>query len=86
MIEECERTSEQHQTRPASTSLNGPQRNLVRSTSGGERTRALEIAEHNNIRTEPSGIAGLALFLDRAPLIPRNEKVVIVNTGWLYLP
>ncbi len=63
----------------------GPQSGIY-PVGEGSVARALEIAEHNNIRTEPSGIAGLALFLDRAPLIPRNEKVVIVNTGWLYLP
>jgi cysteine synthase len=44
---------------------------------------ALAIAKKHNINTEESGVAGLALFLGMRRRIPRDEKVLVVNTGWL---
>lgn len=51
--------------------------------------RALEakhIADEYNIRTELSGIAGLALLLERNEAISRtrDESILVVNTGWMY--
>jgi hypothetical protein len=42
---------------------------------------AMEIASDNNINCEPSGIAGLALMLQMKDKIPKNKKMLIVNTG-----
>lgn len=42
---------------------------------------ALEIARQQNIRCEPSGIAGLALLLQTRNDIPPDDKILIVNTG-----
>jgi len=42
---------------------------------------ALKIAEKNSITCEPSGIAGLALFLQMKNKVPKNKKILIVNTG-----
>ena len=42
---------------------------------------ALEIAEKQKIKCEPSGIAGLALLLQMKKNIPKNKKILIVNTG-----
>ena len=49
---------------------------------------AKRVAEEHNIRTELSGIAGLALFLDRhnKGQLAADETVLVVNTGWMYLP
>ncbi|MGH6951871.1 MAG: PLP-dependent lyase/thiolase, partial [Vitreimonas sp.] len=44
-------------------------------------TRAL----YSAIRSDVSGIAGLALYLDRAEQIPKGETVLVVNTGCLDL-
>lgn len=44
---------------------------------------AREIARRANIQTELSGIAGLALYLKCREKIPSQDKVVVVNTGWL---
>ena len=44
-------------------------------------TRAL----YSAIRSDVSGIAGLALYLQRAEQIPADETVVVVNTGCLDL-
>ena len=44
-------------------------------------TEALEIAKKHNIRCEPSGIAGLALMLQMRDELPRDEKILIINTG-----
>jgi hypothetical protein len=43
--------------------------------------KALEIAKKQNIDCEPSGIAGLALLLQMGNKIPKNKKILIVNTG-----
>ena len=42
---------------------------------------ALAIAQHQNIKCEPSGIAGLALLLQNKNDIPHDAKILIVNTG-----
>ena len=43
--------------------------------------RAMEIAKKNKINCEPSGIAGLALLLQMNDKIPKDKKILIVNTG-----
>ncbi len=43
--------------------------------------KAMEIANNNNVNCEPSGIAGLALLLHLKNKIPKNAKILIVNTG-----
>lgn len=45
-------------------------------------TTALE----NNITTEPSGIAGLALLKRRLEYIPEGETILVINTGRFYCP
>jgi threonine synthase len=47
---------------------------------------ALEIAKNHNIRCEPSGIAGLALMLQMREELPRDEKMLIINTGSTIYP
>lgn len=47
---------------------------------------AVRVARFNNIATEPSGIAGLALFLSKRDEIPLKSRVLVVNTGWMFLP
>jgi threonine dehydratase len=42
---------------------------------------ALRMADAQNIQCEPSGIAGLALLLQVKKQIPKNKKILIVNTG-----
>ena len=42
---------------------------------------AMEIAQEQNISCEPSGIAGLAMMLQMKNKLPRNKKMLIVNTG-----
>ncbi|MGK0209458.1 MAG: hypothetical protein ACI83O_000735 [Patescibacteria group bacterium] len=42
---------------------------------------ALRIAKEQNIECEPSGIAGLGLFLQMKDKISKKSKVLIVNTG-----
>ncbi len=42
---------------------------------------AMNIAESQRINCEPSGIAGLALLLQMKKRIPKNKKILIVNTG-----
>jgi len=42
---------------------------------------AMRIAESQGINCEPSGISGLALFLQMKDKIPKNKKILIVNTG-----
>jgi hypothetical protein len=42
---------------------------------------AIEIAKQNNINCEPSGITGLAMLLQLKEKIPKDSKIVIVNTG-----
>ena len=43
--------------------------------------QAIKIAEEQGIKCEPSGIAGLALLLQMKDKIPKNKKILIVNTG-----
>lgn len=43
--------------------------------------QALKIAETHNVNCEPSGIAGLALMLQMGDRLPKNKKMLIVNTG-----
>lgn len=42
---------------------------------------ALHVAHEQNIKCEPSGIAGLALLLQNRSDTPANDKILIVNTG-----
>jgi hypothetical protein len=42
---------------------------------------ALGLAKSQNINCEPSGIAGLALFLQLRDKLPKDKKMLIVNTG-----
>lgn len=48
--------------------------------------QAMAIFASNGIPTEISASAGLGLFLRMANEIPVNEKVLVVNTGRIYLP
>lgn len=43
--------------------------------------QALNIAKKNKINCEPSGIAGLALLLQMKDKVPKDKKILIVNTG-----
>ncbi len=43
--------------------------------------QALEIVKKQNITTEASGIAGLALLLQMQKKIPKDKKILIINTG-----
>lgn len=47
---------------------------------------ALEIARKHSIRSEPSGIAGLALLLQMRDELPKDEKMLIINTGSTIYP
>lgn len=42
---------------------------------------AIEIAKKQSITCEPSGIAGLGMFLQMQEQIPKKKKIVIINTG-----
>ena len=42
---------------------------------------AIALAQHLAIEAEPSGIAGLALMLQMADQLPKDKKMLIVNTG-----
>lgn len=46
---------------------------------------AMELAKRQGVVCEPSGVAGLALFLKVKDVIPPHKKIVIVNTGKLKL-
>ncbi|MBS3175496.1 PLP-dependent lyase/thiolase [Candidatus Woesearchaeota archaeon] len=43
--------------------------------------KAMDIARKQSINCEPSGISGLALLLQMKNKIPKNSKILIVNTG-----
>ena len=43
--------------------------------------KAIQYASLYNIHSEPSGIAGLALFFQMKEFIPKDKKILIVNTG-----
>ncbi len=42
---------------------------------------AIALADRLGIEAEPSGLGGLALFLQMRRLIPKKSKILIVNTG-----
>ena len=42
---------------------------------------AIKIASEQKINSEPSGIAGLGLLLQIKDKIPKDKKILIVNTG-----
>jgi len=43
--------------------------------------QAMEIAHKNKIKCEPSGISGLALIIQMKNRLPKNKKMLVVNTG-----
>ena len=43
--------------------------------------QAIKIAKEQNINCEPSGIAGLGMLLQLQDKIPKNKKILILNTG-----
>ena len=43
--------------------------------------KAMELATNQGIKCEHSGIAGLALMLQMKDLLPKDKKMLIVNTG-----
>lgn len=47
--------------------------------------QAMSIADDQGIACEPSGIAGLAMLLQMAETIPKDKKILVVNTGKLKL-
>lgn len=47
--------------------------------------QAMKIAAEQGLSCEPSGIAGLALLLQAAETIPKDKKILIINTGKLKL-
>jgi threonine synthase len=47
---------------------------------------ALGLAEKQGIDCEPSGIAGLALMLQMKDRLPKDKKMLVVNTGKTKLP
>ena len=48
--------------------------------------KAIDLAEKQNINCEPSGIGGLALMLQVKDKLPKNKKMLIVNTGKTKVP
>lgn len=46
---------------------------------------AMRLASEQGVSCEPSGIAGLALLLQMKETIPKDKKILIVNTGRLKL-
>jgi hypothetical protein len=47
---------------------------------------AMELAEKNNVKAEYSGLGGLALLLQIQDKIPKDKKILVVNTGKTKLP
>jgi hypothetical protein len=47
---------------------------------------AMDIAKKQSVRCEPSGIAGLALLLQMRDEVPKDEKILIINTGSTVYP
>ena len=43
--------------------------------------QALEITQEQSIETDASGVAGLALLLQMSDRVPKDAKILIVNTG-----
>lgn len=62
------------------TGLSGPM-SMVYSIKESYLDKALAIAESQDINCEPSGIAGLALLLQIQHKLPKNKKILVVNTG-----
>jgi len=48
--------------------------------------QALKLAESQGINCEPSGIAGIAMLIQMKKKIPKNKKILIVNTGGMKIP
>ncbi|MFA4873360.1 MAG: PLP-dependent lyase/thiolase [Patescibacteria group bacterium] len=48
--------------------------------------KAIELAHSQGVNCEPSGIAGLAVMLQMKGTLPRNKKMLIVNTGKTKMP
>ncbi len=48
--------------------------------------KAMEIARGNRVDCEPSGIAGLALMLQIEDKLPKDRKMLIINTGKTIFP
>lgn len=46
----------------------------------------MEIAQSQGVNCEYSGIAGLALMLQMKNKLPKNKKMLIVNTGKTKMP
>lgn len=42
---------------------------------------AIALAAEQNITCEPSGIAGLGMLLQMQDHLPKNKKMLVVNTG-----
>ena len=58
----------------------------VYSLEGRFLDKGIELAAKLKINAEPSGIAGLALLLQLQAQIPKDGKILIVNTGKTKLP
>lgn len=63
----------------------GPQSN-VQTVKEEFFDKALTLAESRGITCEASGIAGLALMLQNKSKLPKNKKMLIVNTGKTKMP
>ena len=63
----------------------GPESN-VRLIKENYLDEALDIAESQKINCEYSGAAGLALLLQMKDAVPKNRKILIVNTGKTKMP
>ncbi len=48
--------------------------------------QAIEFANKNSIEAEPSGLGGLALFFQIKDRIPKDKKILILNTGKTRMP
>jgi len=48
--------------------------------------KAIEFAKENGIEAEPSGLGGLALFFQIKSKIPKDKKIIILNTGKTRMP
>ena len=59
---------------------------LIRAIKENYLDKAMSIAEAQGVNCEPSGIAGLALMLQLKKKLPKNKKMLIVNTGKTKLP
>ncbi len=62
------------------TGFCGSESNVI-STKEHFFDKALKLTKSQKINCEPSGIAGLALLLQMKNKIPKNKKILIVNTG-----